>query len=119
MDVQFDVVRVADRTQLAGGLDDDLGEVARLVGDNSADVGAREQQQVGHKAAHPLGGAQSGAGGVTLVTVQRFRQQLEVGEHARQRSAQLVGGVSDESALTGEHRLGLCARGIQLTEHAL
>ncbi len=40
-------------------------------------------------------------------------EQLEVGEHARQRRAQLVRGVGDEAALAGERRLGL---GVRLVE---
>ena len=58
-------------------------------------------------------------GGLALVAVQRFGEQLEVGEHARQRRAQLVRGVGDELALAGERRLGLPARGVELAEHAL
>ena len=112
-------MRVADRAQLARGLDHDLRQVARLVRDHAPDVGAREQQQVGHQPAHPLGGAQRRAGGVALIAVQRFGQQLEVREHARQRRAQLVRGVGDEPALAREHRLGLATRGVQLAEHAL
>ena len=105
--------------ELAGGLDDDLREVARLARHDAADVGAREQQQVGDQPAHALRGAQRRARGVALVAVQRFGEQLEVGEHARQRRAQLVRGVGDELALAREHRLGLAARGVELAEHAL
>ena len=53
------------------------------------------------------------------LAVQRFGQQLEVGEHARQRRAQLVRGVGDEAPLAREHRLGLATRGVELAEHPL
>ena len=77
-------------------------------------VGAREQQQVGDEAAHAPRGAQR--------ATRRPRprspssdvgQQLEVGEHARQRRAQLVRGVGDELALARERGLGLRARGVE------
>ena len=84
-----------------------------------AGVGARQQQQVGDQPAHPLRGAQRRARRLALIAVQRFGEQLEVGEHARQRRAQLVRGVGDEVALAGERRFGLAARGVELAEHAL
>ena len=86
---------------------------------DAPDVGARQQQQVGDEPAHALGGAQRRARRVALVAVQRVGEQLEVGEHARQRRAQLVRGVGDELALARERRLGLAARGVELAEHAL
>ena len=119
LDIQLDVVHLADRTQLARGLDDDLVQGARLVRDDAADVGAREQQQIRYQTAHAPGGAQGRARGVALFAVQRVGQQLEVGEHARQGRTQLVRGVGDEPPLAGEHRLRLPTRGVQLPEHAL
>ncbi len=110
---------LADRAELAGRLDDDLCEVARLAWHDAADVGAREQQQVGDQPAHALRGAQRRARRFALVALQRFGEQLEVGEHARQRRAQLVRGVGDEAPLAREHRLGLAARRVELAEHAL
>ena len=109
----------ADRPELAGGLDHDLREVARLARHDARDVGARQQQQVGDQPAHPLGGAQRRAGRLALVAVQRLGEQLEVGEHAGQRRAQLVRGVGHEVALAREHRLGLAAGRVELAEHPL
>ena len=117
--VEHDLVLAADRAELARGLDDDLREVARLARDDAPDVGAREQQQVGDQPAHALRGAQRRARGFALVAVQRFGEQLEVREHARQRRAQLVRGVGDEAALAREHRLGLATRGVELAQHPL
>ena len=51
--------------------------------------------------------------------MQRVGQQLEIGQHAGQRGAQLVRRVGDEAALAGEHLLGLAARRVQLTQHSL
>ena len=68
-------------------------------GDLAAGVGAREQQQVGDQPAHPAARAQRGGGGLALLAVQRLLEQLEVGQHRRQRRAQLVRGVGDELAL--------------------
>ena len=82
-------------------------------------VGAREQQQVADEPAHPPRRAQRRLGGLGLLAVELVGEQLEVGEHARQRRAQLVRGVGDELALAVEHRLGLAARGVERAEHPL
>ena len=73
-------------------------------------VGAREQQQVGDEPAHPLRGAQRAARRLALLAVEHVGEQLEVGQHAGQRRAQLVRGVGDELALARERGLGLRAR---------
>ena len=62
-------------------------------------VGAGEQQQVGDEAAHPLRRAQRRARGLAALAVEHLGEQLEVGEDAGQRRAQLVRGVGDELAL--------------------
>ena len=46
-------------------------------------------------------------------------EQLEVGQDARERRAQLVGGVGHELALALERRLGLAPRGVELAQHVL
>ena len=100
------------RPELGGRLDARPG--ARSVGRGGASrlgVGAREQQQVGDQPAHALRRAQRERGGLAALAVEHLGQQLEVGQHARQRRAQLVRGVGDELALAGERRLGLLARG--------
>ncbi len=90
VDVERDVVLSAHRPELAGRLHHDLRQVARFVRHHPRRVGARQQQQVGDQASHPLRRAQRRARGVALVVVQRFREQLEVRQHACQRRAQLV-----------------------------
>jgi hypothetical protein len=90
VDVELDFVFEAHGPELAGRLDDDLGEVHRLARDDAPGVRAGEQQQVGDEPAHALGGAQRGARGLSLLAAQRVREQLEVREHARERRAQLV-----------------------------
>jgi hypothetical protein len=114
----------ADGPQLAGGLHHHLRQVDRLTRHHPPDVGASEQQQVGHQPAHPLGGAQRRAGRVAEVAGQlaglgSVGEQLEVRQHARQRRSQLVRGVGDELALAGEHRFRLPTRGVELAEHAV
>ena len=66
-------------------------------------VGAREQQQVADEPAHPLRRAQRRAGDLgrgarraVRRPVELLLEQLEVGEDAGQRRAQLVRGVGDE-----------------------
>ena len=59
----------------------------------------------------------AGLGGVGLLAVELLGQQLEVGEQAGQRRAQLVRGVGDELALALERGLGLAARGVERPEH--
>ena len=102
-----DLVVARDRLELRRGGRDDVAEVDRPVRDLAAGVGARQQQQVGHQPAHPAAGAQRGGGGLALLALQRLLEQLEVGQHRRQRRAQLVRGVGDELALAHERRLGL------------
>ena len=46
-------------------------------------------------------------------------EQLEVGQDAGERGAQLVRRVGHELALALERRLGLVARGVELAEHVL
>ena len=102
----------------------DLGEVARAACARAPGVGAGEQQEVGDEAAHPLRGAEGAGddllilavGGVASLLEPRL-QQLEVGEDAGQRRAQLVRGVGDELALSLHHLLGLRAGRVELAEH--
>ena len=54
LSIEDDLVRAAHRAELGGGVDHDLGEITRLMGDDAADVGAREQQQIRDEAAHAL-----------------------------------------------------------------
>ena len=82
-------------------------------------VGAGQEQQVAHQPAHPPGRAQRGLGRLGLLAVELLGQQLEVGQHAGQRRAQLVRGVGDELALAVEHRQGVAARGVERREHSL
>ena len=56
-------------------------------------------------------------GGLLLLAVEALGEQLEVGQHARQRRAQLVRGVGDELALAAQRVLGLAARGVERVEH--
>ena len=104
----------ADRPELGRGLDDDPSQVAALALYHATHVGAGEQQQVGDEAPHALGGAQSRTRRLALIATQRFGEQLEVREDARQRGAQLVRGVGDELPLAREHRLGLPAGRVEL-----
>ena len=73
-------------------------------------VGAREQQQVADEPAHPLRRAQRAAGGLAVLAVERLGEQLEVGEHARQRRAQLVRGVGDELRAGGRSIASVSSR---------
>ncbi len=93
------------------------GEVGRTARLQAADVGARQQQQVGDEPAHAAGGAQRRLCRLGLLTVELVGQQLEVGQHARQRRAQLVRGVGHELALARQRRLALGAGGVQRPEH--
>ena len=101
--------RLTDSSSLAASISD-VGEVERLDADGSCPASvAGEQQQVGDQAPHPLRRAQRRLGRLAVGALQRVDQQLEVGEHAGQRRAQLVRGVGDERALALERRLGLVA----------
>ena len=109
-----ELVVAGHRLELGGR----LGDARRprstgSCGARAAGVGAREQQQVGDEAAHAARGAQRGGGGLALLAVELLLEQLEVGEHARQRRAQLVRGVGDELALARQRGLGLGARGVE------
>ena len=110
------------RPELGGGLDDDLrrgrsGARAPLA----PGVGAREQQQVGDQAAHPPRGAQRGRGGLAARSPSSSSaEQLEVGEDARQRRAQLVRGVGDELRAGASSVASVsCAGGVERAEHLL
>ena len=107
------------RARLRGRLARHRREVERPLGRLAPGVGAREQQQVGHEAAHPLRGAQRRAGHLAGLALELGLEQLEVGQDARERRAQLVRGVGHEVALALERRLALAARGAQLAEHVL
>ncbi len=117
--VDREVVLAGERPQLGGSVERDPSEVHGLVRDVARDVGAGEQQQVGDESAHTPRGAQGRARRVTLVAAERFGEQLEVGEHGGERRAQLVGGVGDEAALTGEHRFGLGVGVVERVQHPL
>ena len=56
---------------------------------------------------------------VLAAVVERCLEQLEVGEDAGQRRAQLVRGVGDELALPRIALLGLRSRGVELPKHAV
>ena len=114
-----ELVIVRERAEFAGGLHQDVAEIGRAVRLIALGVGSGEEQQVADEAAHPPRGAQRGLGGIGLVALELLGEQLEVGEDARQRRAQLVRGVGDEFALSVEHRLRVRARGVKRTEHPL
>ena len=109
------------RRRLGGGVAGDLGEVAAAVRVEPAGVGAGEQQQVGDEPAHPLRGAQGRVDDLAVLGLagpaQRGLQQLEVGEDAGQRRAQLVRGVGDELALLLHRPLALGAGRVERAQH--
>ena len=113
------VVAVGDRAELGRDLDHHATHVGRLVGLLAVGVGARQQQQVAHQAAHALRRAQRRLGRLAALAVEHVGQQLEVGEDRGQRRAQLVRGVGHELALALQGALGLLARGLQPVEHRL
>ena len=82
-------------------------------------VGAGEQQQVGDQPAHALEERRAEAAASCCSPSQRLLEQLEVGEHRRQRRAQLVRGVGDELALARERGLGLGAGVVERVQHRL
>ena len=94
-------------------------EVGQTAGLLAADVGACEQQQVGDEPAHAARRAQRRFGGLGLFAVELVGEQLEVREHARERRAQLVGGVGDELALARQRGLALVTGGVKRAEHRL
>ena len=105
------------RLELAGRLHQDRAQVGGARAERAARVRAREQEQVGDQPAHALGGAQGGGRHLALVVLELVGQQLEVGQHAGQRRAQLVRGVGHELALARQGRLGLRPRGVQRGQH--
>ena len=117
--VDRELVAVGDDAELAGRLDEHLAEVGRRVRRLARGVVAGQQQQVGDEPAHAPRRAQRRVGGLLLLAVEALGEQLEVGEHARQRRAQLVRGVGDELALAAQGVLGLTARGVERVEHAV
>ncbi len=108
-----------ERTGLLGGLARDRGEVDRGARRLAAGVGAGEQEQVSDQSPHPPRRAQRRIGHLALLACQLGLQQLQVGEDAGQRGAQLVRGVGDEGPLAIEGRLGLLPGGAQLAQHRL
>ena len=88
----------------------------------AAGVGAGEQQQVGDQTAHAARGPERRGDhlallGPRLAALEPLLEQLEVGEDAGQRGAQLVRGVGDELALGLHHLLGLGAGRVELAKH--
>ena len=114
-----DLVALGDGLELGRRVHDARRPGRWAARGHAARVRAREQQQVGHQPAHALGRAQGRLGRLALVALEHDRQQLQVGEHAGQRRAQLVRDVGDELALALEHLLGLGARLVQRAQHAL
>ena len=87
-------------------------------------VGSRQQQEVGDQPSHPARGAERPVDDLGLLAglaalLEPRLQQLEVGEDAGQRRAQLVRGVGDELALGLDHLLGLAAGGVELAQHLI
>ena len=117
--VHLELVALGERRGLAGRLAHDGRQVHRLARRLAAGVGAREQQQVGDQPAHPLRRAQRRSGDLAVLALELRLEQLEVGQDARERRAQLVRGVGDELALARERALGLGVRLVQLPEHVV
>ena len=117
--VDREVVAVGDRPELGRHLDEHAADVGRLVRELAVGVGAGQQQQVAHEAAHALRGAQGRARRLAALAVEDVGQQLEVGEDRGQRRAQLVRGVGHELALALQGALGLLLRRLQRVEHRL
>ena len=98
------------------------GKVALAPSAGAARVGAGEQQQVGDQAAHAARRAERRSDHLALLAaplgrLQPLLEQLQVGEDAGQRGAQLVRGVGDELALRLHHLLRLRAGRVELAEH--
>ena len=117
--VDRQVVRLGHRAELGGGVHEDPAQVGRLARQRAARVGAGQQQQVADQPPHALRRAQGRARGLGALAVEHLGQQLEVGQDAGQRRAQLVRGVGDEVALADEQLLGLAARALERVEHLL
>ncbi len=96
-----------------------IGQIGGPLRRRATGVGARQEQQVAHEPAHPARGAQRGLGRVGLLAVELLGQQLQIGQHAGQRGAQLVRGIGDELPLAVEHGLGLAPGTVQRAEHVL
>ena len=107
------------RRRLGGRLAHDFGQVDGLAQPLAPGVGAGQQEQIGHEPPHPARGTQRRVGHLPLLARELGLEQLEVGEDARQGGAQLVRGVRDELALTGQRTLGLAARGVECPQHVL
>ncbi len=115
--VDRDLVAAGDRLELARRLGDHGREVELAVRRLAAGVRAREEQQVADQPAHAPRRAQGRGRGLLLLALERLVEQLEVGQHRRQRRAQLVRGVGDELALALERGLGVVARLAERGEH--
>ena len=98
---------LAERLRLGRRLAGHRGQVHRPPRRLAAGVGAGQQQQVGHQAAHPARGAQRGGGDLLRLALEVGLEQLEVGEDAGERRAQLVRGVGHELALAAQGALHL------------
>ena len=113
-----ELVVAGHAAELGGRVDDDLAEVGRARG---APRGRRRRG--------PAAAGRRPAGACAATSAARPRrprrcspssssaEQLEVGQHAGQRRAQLVRGVGDELALAREGGLALLARALQRLEH--
>ncbi len=115
--VYLELVALGQRRRLARGLAHDRGHVDGLPGRLAAGVRAREKQEVGHQAPHPLRGPQRGARDLAVLALELGLEELEVREDARERRAQLVRGVGDELTLARERALGLGVGLGKLPEH--
>ena len=117
--VHREVMAVGDGPELGRHLDEHVADVGRLVRELAVGVGAGQQQQVAHEAAHALRGAQRRARRLAALAVEDVGQQLEVGEDRGQRRAQLVRGVGHELPLALQGALGLLLRRLERVEHGL
>ena len=117
--VDGEVMVVGERAELGRGVHEDLPEVGRAVRLVAVRVRAGEQEEVADEPAHALRGAQRRVRGLAALAVEDLDEQLEVGEDARERRAQLVRGVRDELALALERLLRLVARCLEAVEHVL
>ena len=117
--VDGEVMVVGERAELGRGVHEGLPEVGRAVRLVAVRVRPGEQEQVADEPAHALRGAQGRVRGLAALAVEDLDEQLEVGEDARERGAQLVRRVRDELALALERLLRLVARCLEAVEHVL
>ncbi len=117
--VDVQLVAVGDGAELARGLHEDVADVGGHLRRLTLGVRAREQQEIGDEAAHPAARAQRGLRRLPAVAVERLGEQLEVGEDAGERRAQLVRGVGHELPLALQGGLLLRARLVERDEHAV